>query len=358
MAPIYTNAENQARHRAKLIEQMGIDAFRAKENKRILDAKNRKRAIPIQPKQEQAHEPVEEIKPIKKRVIPILKSKLSDASIIRYSTFIKGFFKCYRHKDLNENNDIILAINSKPFKYKNIKSDFAFLNDKNTFIDVINKYKSQIGYLYSIVSRVYGMTSIVKKLYPYLKANQKKYENDRAERVIPDDVINTVSFDVNQIIEKVENAKLNRIEKIMAYLALLLPTKRFNEYRLVKISQTKPNDKFDKKFNYYYNGTIYIYNTKNKVYNEIDIPDEVFKLIDNNDEYLMGELFKQATFSAKLANITFKIYGMSINNTLMRRLYSTYLRSLNLNGNDYEKEAHKMGHSLSQNLKYSYVKPK
>ena len=360
MSPKYSNAENQARHRAKLRAEMGEEAFKLKEKLRKKEMFDRRRAIPIvEPKSEQAHEPVEELKPIKKRVIPILKSKLSEASVIRYSTFIKGFYKHYTNKDLsieNDNMDILNVIQSMPHRYKNIKSDFKFLNDKNTFIDVINKYKSQIVYLYSIMSRVYGMTLIVKKLEPYIRKNRIDYENDRANRIIPDNVINTVSFDIYDVIAKVENAKLNRIEKMMAYLALLLPTKRFNEYRLVKISQTKPNDKFDKKFNYYHNGTIYIYTQKNKKVDTIDIPDEVFKLIDNNDEYLMGELFKQATFSAKLANITFKIYGMSINNTLMRRLYSTYLRSLNLNGNDYEKEAHKMGHTLSESIKYSYVK--
>ena len=362
MPPKYTNAQNQANHRKKLREQMGEEAFKAMRRLKMNESNARKRAK--QPQQEQKEQkeppkPVEELKPIKKRIIPILKSKLCEASIIRYSTFIKGFYKHYSGKDLsneNDNMDILNVINSNSYRYRNIKKDFSFLNDKDTFTDIINRYKTQIGCLCSIMSRVYGLTPIVKKLYPYLKANQAEYEEDRSNRVIPDEVINTVSFDEKDVVEKVENANLNRIEKMMAYLALLMPTRRFNEYRLVKISSTKPNDKFDKKFNYYHNGTIYIYTQKNKKVDTIDIPDEVFKLIDNNDEYLMGELFKQATFSAKLANITFKIYGMSINNTLMRRLYSTYLRSLNLNGNDYEKEAHKMGHTLSESIKYSYVK--
>lgn len=362
MAPKYTNAENQARHRAKLIEQMGEEAFKAQEAKRKREQREKKKAINKELKPEQLSKPLEQLKqlkPVKKRVIPILKTKLSDATIKLYSSFIKSFYKHYTNKDLsleNDNIDILNVIQNMPYRYKNIKSDFKFLNDKNTFNDIINTYKSKIGYLYSIMSRVYGLTSIVNKLYPYMKGNQKEYENDRANRLIPDNVINTISFDTQDVINKVENADLDRTEKIMAYLALLLPTKRFNEYRLVKISKIKPNDTFNKSFNYYFNGTIYIFNTKNKVYNEINIPDEVFKLIDNNDEFMMGKLYNQNTFTQKLPNIMFKIYGMAINNTLMRRLYSSYLRSLNLNGNDYEKEANKMGHSLSQNLKYSYVK--
>ena len=358
MAPKYTNAQNQARHRAKLRAEMGEEAFKLKEKLRKKEMYDRRRAIPKETKSEQTQEPVKELKPIKKRIIPILKSKLSEASIKLYVSFIKSFYKFYAKKELLDDSDIILCILSKPFNYKNIKKDFSFLNDKDTFIDIINRYKSKINYLYSIISRVYGMTPIVKKLYPYMKGNQKEYENDRANRLIPDNVLNAISFDINDVIMKVENADLDRIEKMMAYLALLLPTKRFNEYRLVKISKIKPNDTFNKSFNYYFNGTIYIYNTKNKVYNEINIPDEVFKLIDNNDEFMMGKLYNQNTFSSKLSNIIFKIYGMAINNTMLRRLYSTYLRSLGLNGNDYEKQANKMGHSLSQNLKYSYVKPK
>lgn len=361
MAPKYTNAENQARHRARLIEQMGIEAFRARENKRILDAKDRKRAIPKEPKQEQTQAPeqVKELKPIKKRIIPILKSKLSDSSIKQYTTFIKTFYKHYTGKDLsieNDNNDILNAIISIPHRYKNIKSDFSFLNDKDTFNDVVIRYKSQIGYLYSILSRIYGMTQIIKKLYPYVKKNQDKYETDRSEREIPDNVVNTVSFDVKDVVEKVQNANLDRTEMIMAYLGLLIPTRRFNDYRIVKIIKNIPTDKIDKSFNYYYNGTIYIYTQKNKKLDTIDVPDEVFKLINLDDEFMVGKYYEQGTFTSKFGAIMYKIYGMTINNTLMRILYSSYLRTLNLSGKAYEDKAKKMGHSLAQNLKYSYVK--
>ena len=165
-----------------------------------------------------------------------------------------------------------------------------------------------------------------------------------------------ISFDENDIVNKVENAGLDRTEKIIAYLGLLIPTRRMNDYRLVKISSTKPNDTFDKSFNYYYNGTIYIYTQKNKKIDEIHIPDEVFKLVNNDDEWFVGDYFKQTAFTTHFENITYKIYGVIVPNTLMRILYSTYLRSLNLSGREWEKKANKAGHTLSESIKYSYVK--
>jgi hypothetical protein len=361
MAPKYTNAENQQRHRQRLIEQIGLEEFKLREKERLralyLKNKEAKKEIlkpPEEPKPEPEPEPVQQLKPIKKRTTPIIKSQLKEQSINIYIRFIKEFYKHYTNNEVNI--DIINCIKSLPYNYKTIKADFAFLNNKATFKDVVNRYNSQLKYLHSIISRVYGMTPIVKKLVPYVVDNNIKYQNERANRIIPDEVINVISFDTNDVIDKVEKANLTNNEKLIAYLALLIPTRRFNDYRLVKISKIKPDDKFDKNFNYYYNGSIYIYNTKNKIHDIIEMPDEIYKLIDNNNEYMLGKLYQQSTLTKNLASILFKIYNMKINNKLLRILYSTYLRSLNLNGIEWDKQAKMMGHSLSENIKYSYVK--
>ena len=49
------------------------------------------------------------------------------------------------------------------------------------------------------------------------------------------------------------------------------------------------------------------------------------------------------------------IHDNKINATLIRRLYATYLRRLNLNVHEWNLQANKMGHSLLENIKYSSI---
>jgi hypothetical protein len=51
-----------------------------------------------------------------------------------------------------------------------------------------------------------------------------------------------------------------------------------------------------------------------------------------------------------------KVYKLRIPPSLVRIMYATYLRNLNLSGNEWEKQANKMGHGLAENIKYSAVK--
>jgi hypothetical protein len=353
-----TNAEKQARFRARKMAE-NAEAFKLKEAERqrkmYKDKKATVKVEPIEPK-----EPIKELQPLKKRKNPINKSVLNDNSKIIYKSFIKQFYKYYTNDTLDDSHDIIKAIDNVKYSYKNIKKDFAFLFNKQTFIDIINRYNNKLNFLYAIVIRLYGFTPIVKKLYPYMQDSRNTYEINRANRTIDENITNIVSFKIDDIINNIDKNKdkLNYTERIIYALMMSMPTRRAHDYRLCKIINHKPNEKTDKKFNYYHNGIIYIFNTKNKKYDVIDLPSEILQFIDIKNEWLLGKLYNPTRLSKIITKMMYKIYDIKINATLIRRLYADYLRSLNLNAYEWNKQANKMGHSLAENIKYTSKKSK
>ena len=345
------NRERQAKYKQRQLE-LNADAYRAKlaevARKRYNDKKPVIEEIKI--------EPVKPLNPIKKRINKINKNELKDDSIATYKAFIKNFYNYYTNKHLEDNHEIFKTFTNDKYKYKIIKEDFNFLFNTKIFNDIIARYHKRLNILYAIITRIYGFTPIVKKLYPYFIESRNTYQNDRAERIIPDDILNSVSFKPDDIINKIDNSNLKINEKLIASITLLMPTRRLHDYRFCKIAKSKPDDTFDKSFNYYFNKQIYIYNTKNKKYDILNIPDEVIKYIDLNYDWLFLKFYSEPSLSRYYTKIMTSLYGIKINNTMMRILFSTYLRGLNLSGLEYEKVANKMGHSLSENLKYSYVK--
>lgn len=358
-----TKAEKQAEYRKKKREELGDDEFKRLERIRQYNAYHANKPIikkedDKQEQEEQEEEPIQPLKPLKKRPNPIPKTELKENSIKSYVSTVRVLYNFYTKKELSDTHDIIKVINNQPYKYKNIKQDFAFLFDDKILNDIITRYNARLVSIFGIFSRIYGFTIIIKKIYPYINGTIEKRQTKRANRVIPDDIINTISFDTTEIIKKVEETKLNNYEKIIAYLLLLIPTRRLHDYRFTKNIDKIPNNNIDKTFNYYYNNNIYIYNTKNKKYDVIDIPEVISNLINKKDEYILGIKYTQSALSKLFINVIYKIYNIKINATLIRILYATYLRSLNLSGKDWEEKAKKMGHSLGENIKYSYVPKK
>ena len=353
-----TKAEKQAEYRKKKKEELGDDEFKRLEKIRQYNAYHANKPIITKKddKPQEPDEPIQPLKPLKKRPNPIPKTELKENSIKSYISTVRVLYNFYTKKELSDTHDIIKVINNQPYKYKIIKQDFAFLFDDKILNDVINRYNTRLVSIFGIFSRIYGFTVIIKKLAPYIEGTINKRQTKRANRVIPDDIINTISFDTAEIIKKVEDTDLNDYEKIIAYLLLLIPTRRLHDYRFTKNINKIPNDNTDKTFNYYYNGNIYIFNTKNKKYDVIEIPEVISNIINKNDEYILGIKYNQSTLSKLFINIIHKIYNIKINANLIRILYSTYLRSLNLSGKDWDEKAKKMGHSLGENIKYSFVK--
>ena len=348
-----TNSEKQARFRARKLQE-NPDDFKQKEAERQRIRYNSNKPVV----KVNVIEPIKELQPLKKRINKINKSVLGEKSKIIYKTFIKQLYNYYTNKILDNSHDIIKAIDNIKYTYKNIKNDFAFLFNKEIFNDILRRYNNKLNIFYAIVIRLYGFTSIVKNLYPYIMDTRNTYEINRANRTIDDNISDIVSFKIDDIINNIEknNTKLNYAEKLIYSLMMCMPTRRAHDYRLCKIIDKIPNKDTDKSFNYYYDKHIYIYNTKNKIFDILKLPDEILPYIDNNNEWLLGKFYNQSYLSKIISEMMMKIYDIKINATLIRRLYADYLRSLNLNAYEWNKQANKMGHSLAENIKYTSSK--
>jgi hypothetical protein len=354
-----TNAERQKKYRDNLIQKLGIDGYKAFHAEKCRDCRHKREdkkeenKVLIQYPLDVVEVPL--LPPIKKKVKPINKSNLKDNTINIYTNLIKKLYKKYTNNDLPDDCDIINCINSKPFKFKNIKTQFNFLFNDDTLMDIIKSYNKYVHIIYSIFTRVHGFASIVKKLYPYVKIENEQYEVNRSKRVIHDDVL-AISLNPDDIIAKFAEVDISNSNKLIVFLLLLIPTRRLHDYRLTKISQSIPDDTFDKSFNYYFDKNIYIYNTKNSKKDVISIPDVIVPLIDTTQEFLFGRLYDASPLSNKFTNVMEKVYKLRIPPSLVRIMYATYLRNLNLSGNEWEKQANKMGHGLAENIKYSVAK--
>ena len=353
-----TNAERQKKYRENLVKRLGEDGYKelhAERCRNCCHKRNGKKEekVLIQYPEEVVEIPV--LPPIKKKINPINKSNLKDGTIELYITTIKRLYKQYTKTDLPDDCDIINCINSKPFKYKNIKTQFNFLFNHDTLMEIVKSYNKYINIIYSIFTRVHGFASIVKKLYPYLKNKNEQYEVNRSKRIIHDDVL-AISLNPDDIIAKFAEVDIPNHNKLLVLLLLLIPTRRLHDYRLTKIAQSIPDDTFDKSFNYYFDKNIYIYNTKNSKKDVISIPDVIVDLIDTTQEFLFRKLYDPCPLSNKFTNIMERVYKLRITPSLVRIMYATYLRSLNLSGYEWKKQANKMGHSLGENLEYSFVK--
>ena len=234
-----TKAEKQAEYRKKKKEELGDDEFKRLEKIRQYNAYHANKPIITKKddKPQEPDEPIQPLKPLKKRPNPIPKTELKENSIKSYISTVRVLYNFYTKKELSDTHDIIKVINNQPYKYKIIKQDFAFLFDDKILNDVINRYNTRLVSIFGIFSRIYGFTVIIKKLAPYIEGTINKRQTKRANRVIPDDIINTISFDTAEIIKKVEDTDLNDYEKIIAYLLLLIPTRRLHDYRFTKNSK-------------------------------------------------------------------------------------------------------------------------
>jgi hypothetical protein len=318
------------------------------------------------------------LKPIKKRINPLNKSKLNDKSIQIYLKTIKKIYKNYYNKDIDDDTDLLNVLTNKPYNLDNIKSQLQFL--KSDLFNVIKNNYNDITILYALITRIKRFAKQVKELYPYIEQKQNNYNEKRINKV-PDDIvkqkIDVLSFKKEDILTILSNpnSDLTDSEKLIFALMTLFPTRRPIDYRKMLISDTKPKKenklKMNERNNYYYNKKFYFNVTKNKDIQFFDVPDDLDKIINDiiskrhdltdNKHLLLNDNYKEFSNSSLSIFImkTFnKIYGISISAVEIRRLYSTYLQKEVKDGNITE-EQHRiicemMNHSYEENKKYAY----
>ena len=315
-----------------------------------------------------------ELKPIKKRINPLNRSKLNEKSIELYLKTIKKIYKNYYKKDIDDDIDLINLLRNKPYNLDKITLQLQFL--KTDLYNVIKENYKDITILYAVITRIKNFAKQVKQLYPYIEQKQNNYNEKRMNKKPDMNVerkIETLSFKKEDILSILSNEEFNLTdnEKLIFALMTLFPTRRAVDYRKMLISETQPKKenklRMNERNNYYYNKKFYFNVTKNKEIQEFDIPDELDKLINEiinkreNKHLLLNndnKEYSNSTLSIFIMKTFNKIYGISISAVEIRRLYSTYLQKEVKNGNISE-EKHRiicemMNHSYEENKKYAY----
>jgi len=385
-----TNAERQKRYREKQLlnnkeEYKNKISLKMKTHYKKLKNEHQEDKQLQQDDEHQEHPEKKEfilipLKPIKKRINPLNKSKLNDKSIQIYLKTIKKIYKNYYNKDIDHDTDtdLLNLLTNKPYNLDNIKSQLQFL--KSDLFNVIKNNYNDITTLYAVITRIKSFAKQVKELYPYIEQKQNNYNEKRINKV-PDAIvkhkIDVLSFKKEDILTILSNPDLDLTdsEKLIFTLMTLFPTRRPIDYRKMLISDTKPKKenklKMNERNNYYYNKQFYFNVTKNKDIQLFDVPDDLDKIINDiiskrhdltdNKHLLLNDHHKEFTNSSLSIFImkTFnKIYGISISAVEIRRLYSTYLQK-EVKDDNITEEQHRiicemMNHSYEENKKYAY----
>ena len=320
------------------------------------------------------NEVFEYLKPIKKRINPINKSKLNINTINLYIKTMKKIYLAYHKIELLDDVDLFNALSNKLYDINNINTQFGFIKT-NVYDIVKNNNKNDVRILYSVITRFKYFSIPVKQLYPYILKFQDTYDSNRANKEVDDTVIsqmNSLSFDKKDIINKFnENTDLSVNEKIIFVLLTLFPTRRPVDYRKMLVAFNEPPNQskinYSDKYNYYYNKTFYFNITKNKKLQKFTVPDELDDILKslistkNNNEFLLSFNNKQLTqiqLSKLIMNTFYKIYKVAISAVEVRRLYATYLKKLVENKlisiREHKDISDMMNHNYEENKKYSY----
>jgi hypothetical protein len=319
-----------------------------------------------------------ELKPIKRRINPLNKSKLNDKSIELYLKTIKKIYKNYYKKDIEDDSDLLNILTNKPYNLDKLTLQLEFI--KTDLYNVIKENYKDITILYAVITRIKNFAKQVKQLYPYIEQKQNIYNEKRITKkpdMIIEHKIEALSFKKEDILSILnnDNIQLTENERLIYGLMTLFPTRRAVDYRKMLISDTKPKKenklKINERNNYYYNKQFYFNVTKNKDIQQFDIPDELDILINeiiikrqnktDNKHLLLNndnKEFSNSSLSIFIMKTFNKIYNISISAVEIRRLYSTYLQKEVKKGNITEEKHRKicemMNHSYEENKKYAY----
>jgi len=334
--PKKSNAENNRAYRERKKDEI---------NARRREQRNKNRAI----KNVGIEYEVKELKKIGK--LPEMKQRevISDITISNYISYIKNFYRKNNGIDLGEDSEILKKIKGE--KYNSLKISREMKGLINDNISKIKSNPTDVKNIYSIFRGIRGFTEISKILYPYLKDYAEQYDEKRSE-IVADDSNLGISFDRDEIKNNIDKLT-DRIDKII-YGFIMIMNGRVHDLRYTKISNDKECIK-DEEYNYIYNSKYYINNTKNKKRQILEIDDDFRILYDEKDEgYILGELMHASTLTQRIQRITLNIYGKIYTSSNIRHLYATYINNKGASYKERKETATKAGHSVEQQIKYTY----
>ena len=281
---------------------------------------------------------------------------LNPNSINNYINTIKNIYNKYHNKDIADDAEVLKLLRNEKYDTKKLlKQNIYIVENIN---DITLKYAYALRPLYYIFCRTRGKNINILKdaLYPFATKYQEVYNENRENTKANIEITKLISFEKNEVLK---NADLitDVYEKLIYSLLFLMPTRRLYDYRITRIA-TKSSDINNLDYNWYYQGKIYINNTKNKDMMVLDLPNEIVEIINllpADTDYILGKSYSESSLSRKFAKITENIYRTPFNAVDIRKLYASYNLKINAETGDtkqMKENARKMGHSLNENLNY------
>jgi len=316
-------------------------------------------------------------KPLKKRLNLLNKSQLQPQSIKLYFNCFKKVYKNYKKEEMNEKfqEELMKLLENSKCDIDYIKENLNFLKtDLYLFIKSLNK--NQLQYIYSILTRIKGFATIIKRIYPYVIEKQIEYQRSRDNKEMDKlDKLkyNRLSFEKEEVMKILnEDKSLTKREKLIYGLFMLFPVRRPIDYQRMHLIDKEPykeeKKEIYKRNNYYYNGIFYFFRTKTKEIQRFIVPNELDDLLkDYIEERKTGSLlldnenkeYNISTFRIHIIKLFNKIYDISFSGLELRHYYSTYINYLVKNKKKTIEEhieiCDKMNHSYEENKKYAYL---
>lgn len=282
---------------------------------------------------------LENIEPLKYKPKKAKKIDLKDSSIATYTSKLRAFHKRMTGLPLSQN--MVDAIEGKEYDKKAIQDEFKYIQGK---IDYIKEHEiNTIPTLCKIFAKFVGFAKLIKILTPMKWKIEEALEVRRNDTSINQE--DMVSFNRQEVLANALKLT-DDYEKIMYLLMMLIPTRRFDDYRNM-IYGTSEGNYFDDE-NMYIRDT----NTKNKKSITIRIPNEIIDLIPKSG-YILGYNYSQSALSVKFSNIMEKIYGKKIGALDLRRMYLTTINNSGASFMERKEIADAVGHSFTESIRYS-----
>ena len=274
----------------------------------------------------------------------------SEATKRKYRTFIKGFYRRYSGKELEDSSDIILKINERPYKALNVSKDF-----KGIIMDNIEEIKGKENYvkeLYSIFRGVRGFTDIVKILRAYSLRYNELYIENRSKIEATEEDLRRIDFENKEEYEG-NIDKLEDITDKVIYSFMMVIKGRVGDLRMCKIARDKEEIK-DVEYNWIYDNKMYINNTKNKKKNIIELPESLRFWNSIGEGYILGRLIPSGTYSQQIQRIFLRLYGKAYSANNIRHLYATYINEKGASLEERRATSKQSGHSVIEQFSYVY----
>lgn len=302
---------------------------------------------------------LDNIDPLKKKPKKAKKTELKDSTINSYTSKLRAFHKRMTGLQLSQN--MIDAIEGNEYDKKAIQDEFKYIENK---IDYIKEHEiNAIPTLCKIFAKFVGFAKLIKILTPMKWKIEEALEVRRNDTTINQE--DMISFDRQEVLANALKLT-DDYEKIMYLLMMLIPTRRFDDYRTMTYYEKEDNKVYkniDEKLladivkrvgNYYDDEYMYIKdtNTKNKKSITIKIPNEIIDLIPHTG-CILGYEYSASALSVKFSNLMKKIYGKKIGALDLRRMYLT---SINNSGASYiqrKEVADAVGNSIVEGIRYS-----